>query len=64
MRLRVHHLAKQLGVPVKDVVRAAETSLGFRISSYNVLLRPEQIDAIRASLGDLSRTGEAWVTRP
>lgn len=53
MRRRAHHLAKELGVSLKDIVRAAEHGLGMQIRSQNVLLRPEQIREIRTSLNTL-----------
>jgi hypothetical protein len=53
MRRKAHHLAKELGVPLKDLVRAAEHGLNLQIRSTNVLLKDEQIRVIRASLNEL-----------
>jgi hypothetical protein len=53
VRRRAHHLAKELGVPLKDLVRAAEHGLNLELRGTNVLLREEQIRVIRASLTEL-----------
>ena len=53
MPRRAHHLAKEFGVTLKDIVRAAEHGLGMQIRSQNVLLKDDQIQAIRVSLTHL-----------
>ena len=53
VRRRAHHLAKELGVPLEDLVRAAEHGLNMEIRSTSVLLKEKQIQVIRASLTEL-----------
>jgi hypothetical protein len=57
VRRRAHHLAKELGVPLKDVIRAAEHGLNLQIRSTSTLLREEQIQVIRTSLDELGLAG-------
>lgn len=48
MRQRAHHLAKELGISLKDLVRRADEELNLQISSHGVLLQEQQVRQLRA----------------
>lgn len=52
MRQRAHHLAKELGVSLKDLVRLADEQLNFQINSHAVLLHESQVQQLRALFDD------------
>jgi len=47
MRMPAMHLARELDISLKDLVRLARESLNFQINSASTLLREEQISSLR-----------------
>ncbi|HLX60121.1 MAG TPA: translation initiation factor IF-2 [Planctomycetota bacterium] len=57
--IRIHDLAKQLGIPSKDVLEKAQALFGKeKVKSHASLLKPGQVDRLKAKLGTLKHEHE------
>lgn len=49
MKSRAQHVALELGLPLKDFVKLAQTTLGMHINNLNMMLSAEHVAQLKAA---------------
>jgi hypothetical protein len=50
MKSRAQHVALELGLPLKDFVKLAESSLGLHINNLNMMLSAEHVAQLKLAV--------------